>query len=598
MGQELLSADPAAGQLLSSDPSAGLPVYRQSDRTPNDVDPNTIGTTLRTFWNDVNPVQLGQLVPGVPKALGGSGTDHPLALDPDNQYAPNFLVDMHRVKREADALWDKGDKVGAAAKYVESVIPILGPWMSGRGDEAQTGHWAKFGGHALALAANVAMGKAGNDALAARFPLASHPAASAPPVSADAIDFAQQRQIPLDAATVSDNLAVKGAQAIADRTVVGSRVATPANEARAAAMTRVGGELAEETSPLATTPEQAGLGLRRALTDKIAGHAQDANSAYDRLRALEESGTADSVGPTRSQTTVDLRPAKAQLRATFEQLTRQYPLTQQQSSFGYKALSNILQGPDFAPLSQVDQDLGAIKAIAREQGGQAKLGVSALEGAVQKAAAAGGPEVVNALREGRQATIAKYAASDVLDTLHDEPVRTIKALTAPKDAAIQSLRAVTAQVPGQTAEIARAYLEDLLDKPQAVAEWRKLGGQTKAILFPKTSAMLDHFFALTDRISKTNVNPSGSGYVASLAAQGAQFGAAPISAIVTQLGAAGVAKLMRSPAAIQALTRGLSLPSTASTAAKAAAVANVVRSAREAGVVLDFPKAADREAAR
>src|SRR6185436_2440711 len=126
----------------------------------------------------------------------------------------------------------------------------------------------------------------------------------------------------------------------------------------------------------------------------------------------------------------------------YDQMRRQLPITQQQASPGLKAIQNILEGPDYASLSQIDRDLSAIKTVAREHGGLAKFAVTQLDAAVTQAAAYGGPEVVKALREGRSATTAKYAATDVLERLSAEPVKTIKALTAPKDAAIQQLRTV------------------------------------------------------------------------------------------------------------------------------------------------------------
>jgi hypothetical protein len=297
---------------------------------------------------------------------------------------------------------------------------------------------------------------------------------------------------------------------------------------------------------------------------------------------------------------VELRSVKAYLQPVYDQMRRQMPITQQQANPGLKALENIVNGPDWAPLSQVDRDLSAIKTIAREQGGLAKYAVGKLDAAVTQAAENGGPGVSEALQQGRAATIAKYAASDVLERLNAEPVKTIRALTATKDSAIQQLRAVTDQVPAQASAIARAYLEDLLEKPNKVAEWSKLGTQTKAILFPKPgqAQALDNFFALTHRISQTNVNPSGSGYMAALGAQGAMLWYDPVHAVPLQIGAVALAKLLRSPVAIQALTKGLSLPQMAPIAVRTAATANLIRAAREAGVPLAAPAAAGQEATR
>lgn len=570
---------------LAQQHGAAVPAFTQSDTTPNEVDPNTVGTFIRHIWSGINPVQLGQLLP-FPKSLGGSGTDHPLLPS-------NVLKAAQAVKAEGDAAWNKGDKVTAAAKYVESIVPILGPMMSHMGNQLQAGKYAAVAGDTAALAAQTAAGPALKADLNATYPLANrasvltNPQLTQPTPQAQALQFAQARGVPLDAATVSDNIAVKRAQAAADQSFLGSGVAAKAKAAQSAAMERVGGELADETLGTTTTPEQAGTSLRNALAAKVEAHHQAANIAYDSVRGLESPETA-----------VDLTPVKTALRPVYKQMTRQMPITQQQANPGLKALDNIITGPDTGPLSQVDRDLSAMKSVAREQGGLAKLAVAKLDTAVTTAAKNGGPDVWAALQEGRQATAAKYAASEVLDTLADEPVKAIRAITAPKDAGIQQLRTVAAQVPQQVPEIARGYLEDLLDRPQRVADWNKLGTETKAILFPKAgqTEALDNFFRLSDRISKTNINPSGSGHQAYVVGQMAMLGYDPLKAVAGQVTAAALAKLLRSPAAISALTRGLSVPGNAAMAVRAAAALNLVRAARSAGVALDLPAAAQQQA--
>src|SRR6185436_16907681 len=245
------------------------------------VEPNSLGTLATHLWAGVNPVQIGQLLP-FPKALGGSGTDHP--LNPQK-----IADDLYAVKQEAQAALAKGDYTTAIAKYVESVIPVLGPWMSHQGNQLQRGEYAAAAGDTLALAANVAAPKGLSTLTEARYPLAAHPAAGAAPAAVHpSVRFAAQHDIPLDAATVTDNLAVKGAQALADRSLGGSLVATPARARQAAALTRAGETLTDQAHPVATTPEQAGLGLRDALTAKVRGHTQTADTAYERIRTLEQ----------------------------------------------------------------------------------------------------------------------------------------------------------------------------------------------------------------------------------------------------------------------------------------------------------------------
>lgn len=471
-------------------------------------------------------------------------------------------------------------KAGTAAKegrYSEllghtaaGMLPVVGPAAASAGEQVASGDVAGGLGGGAGLLAPFGAGPA---VRAARGALPTRAAAVPNPT----VEFARARGVPLDAATVSDNLAVKGVQKAADRTLAGGSIARTAKAAESQAMARVGGELADQAHPVPTTPELAGTSLRDSLAVKMEGHAQQANVAYDRLRTLESPATA-----------VDLVPVKASIQPLVDQMKRQMPITQQQANPGLKALQNILDSADSAPLSLIDKDLSAIKGLAREHGGVAKLAVSRLEAAVQKAAAAGGADVVDALTAGRQATIAKYGASDVLERLHAEPVKTIKTLTTPKDAAIQQLRAVVKEVPDQAPIIGRALLEDLLERPQAVADWHKLGPLTKAELFPAKGHIqaLDQFFALKDKISKTNVNPSGSGYSALNAAELAGAGTNPLAFAGFELSAATVAKLLRSPTVVRVLTDGLRLPSSAPLTAQTAARARLVRVAAQAGVRL------------
>jgi hypothetical protein len=250
---------------------------------------------------------------------------------------------------------------------------------------------------------------------------------------------------------------------------------------------------------------------------------------------------------------------------------------------------------------QIDRDLSAIKSIARSQGGLAKMAVSRLYAAVQTAAANGGDRVLQTLQQGRGATSAKYATQNLIDALPggkmEEPVAVFRAATAPKDAGVEFLRTVRQQVPQALPQIARAKLEDLVGmKPdKAFAEWQNLGAQTKSILFPQAghAQALDHFFLLQQRMA-TNPNRSGTAYVAALGAQGAAFWTNPVASLAGQVGAAGLSTMLHSPAVTKALTRVVSVSAAPSTAfaVRAAALASLARAARDAGVPLGLPAAA------
>src|SRR4051812_45572526 len=177
---------PAAAAPAGFIADAPAATFRQSDTTPNELDPNTIKSLATHLWDGINPVKIGAMLPW-PKLLGGSGLDNPLN--------PGKIVrDLALVKKDASARLASGDYVGAFAKYVESVIPVLGPMLSQQGDRWQSGHYMAALGDSLALAANVAAGKVGGELLADQYPLAATAArAPKPPTGpgAGAIQFAR-----------------------------------------------------------------------------------------------------------------------------------------------------------------------------------------------------------------------------------------------------------------------------------------------------------------------------------------------------------------------------------------------------------------------
>jgi hypothetical protein len=268
---------------------------------------------------------------------------------------------------------------------------------------------------------------------------------------------------------------------------------------------------------------------------------------------------------------VDLRDAKAALRPIRDQLKRQYPLTQRQASAGYQALDNIVEGPDHAPLTQVDTDLGAIKSIARGKGrndlpelasvsqGLAKTAIDKLDATIRTTAAGAGADVLPSLLRGRQATAAKYTAGQVYDAIRSEPVQAFNQATYADDAGLRQLQKVAALAPDAMQKVGRAYLDDLVDKATAngkferadalAASWAKLGPETKKLLFkdPAYIRDLDNFFRLAKEIN-TNPNPSGTA--------GQMTAANLASAIPMKI----ASKLLYSRSGIKTLINGIRLP--------------------------------------
>lgn len=610
-----LSTDPNAGVplpptrgYLSLDPNAGDPIQQEavSAGSGKGLGEEAIAAFAdfgRGLWNYANPLAIG------------SALAHPINT------AKSLLAAQGNQWTEATKAMDAGNHGEAAEHLAAWLLPVLGPAVDASIQKIRTGRVSEGLGEVSALIFGPAAVKALGGA---KVPGLGAPAMLA---DADAVQFGIERGIPVDAATASGNRFVKGVQHLADRTAGGSVVAEKATKAQAEALTRVGKELAAEAyGKRAVSPEGAGRAVVRAVEAQAKREQGLANAAYDQLRSLEampqhvkpvttgqkivDTGVvgADGRAITRVENTVetmglavDLRQSKRALRGLHDQLLRQYPVTQQQASPGLKALQNVIEGPDFAPLSQVDADLSAIKTIARSDNpafktpGQATAmaALQQLEHAVERTAAAAGPDVQAALKAGRQATINKYASLGVLDELKAEPVKAFRQAIENRDAGIGRLRRVQRETPDAMPLIGRAYLEDLLDiatneggfaKGGTIASrWGQLGPQTKRTLFGTSLASdLDKFFLLAKRLGE-NPNPSGTAHVASIGAQGALLWTEPVSGVALQLTGYGLSRLMHSPRGVRALIRGLSIPESNRAAAIAATV-ELTNAARDAGV--------------
>lgn len=385
-----------------------------------------------------------------------------------------------------------------------------------------------------------------------------------------AVQFGLDRGVPIDAATATGNPAIRGTQNLADRSLLGAGVATRSRQQQADALGRVGNELADEVRPGGSvTPEQAGEGVRTAVLDRVRQHGSEADAAYGQLRSIEQQNPGIRVG---------LIEVKTQLRPLYNRLKRESELVPLQGDKGraLTALDRLMNGPDSGFLSDVDAALGDLKALARAdipelrtQGqGIAAQAVQQLEAKVQQTAGRMGRGALNALMEGRRATVSKYGAADVLDQLRTEPVQVFNQTVWAKDAGIDRLREIATIAPNELPKIGRAYLEDLVGKATAqggfsgadglFTKWQNLGPQTKQLLFqnPRLVRDLDSFFLLAKKINE-NPNPSGSAYVASLAAQGGYLALDPVTGGAMAITGYTLAKLLHNPTTVRLLTQGL-----------------------------------------
>jgi hypothetical protein len=669
-----------------------------------------------------------------------------------------------------------------AGHALAAITPIVGPAAAGAGEKIGQGQIAEGLGEAAGLVGGIVAPAA---VARARGVTVRSPFANPNAVEADAVAFGQARGVPVDAGTATGNQVVRGAQALAEHSIPGSVVGVRGRAAREAALARVGNELADQAYPSPVTPEQAGQGIRDSVLEQVRKEAGQANTAYDRLRKIENdpanrrsvtlkeidpldskesgsgvprrdgrlakpgasiteltdaaladarrngyTGSADDFkvefyerarqarelgksmsegaeyGPAallgeirrlggirpfdvdyvqgapkavmrgewdsivggfkqnhgqsgsssvfrreglgvddlidqlhqnpawkqavpderalmevlddvsrdpkalegasgdlehllrgagveagqpwwsglksntvEMQAPVDLRVVKEALKPIYDELMMRYPVAQQEASAGLKAIANVVNGADYAPLSTADANLGAIKGIARTDlpelrsvsQGTAAEAVKWLESAVQRTADELGPEAAGSLRAGRDATIRKYAAGDVLEQIRTEPVQAFNQATFAKDAGIKLLRDVAKQAPSELPKIGRAFLDDLMAKAtsaggfkqagQIAATWEKLGPQTKLLLYkdPAYIKDLDRFFLLARKMGESP-NPSGSALVGSIAGSAAHMAVSPATGIPLQLAGGAIAKLLQSPRGAKLLSQGFRIP--------------------------------------
>lgn len=326
-------------------------------------------------------------------------------------------------------------------------------------------------------------------------------------------------------------------------------------------------------------------------------HGKRAAASGELERALQIQGIepgakwwSSASEPTKSvQLAVDIRPAKAALQPMYDEMMQAAQIS---PPFGAKGqalttLHKLMTGPDQASLSVVDSALSDLKRLARPDGmgmrsagqGAAAKAVGELDQWVKMTAESAGPEALEALETGRAATIAKYAAADVLKSLYKggKPVKAYGKLTSAGDANLDTLQAVAKQAPAELPKVGRAVLDGLLEKATAnggfehgaaiAAKWEKLGPETKRLLFkdPGYVAELDNFFRLA-RMTAENANPSGTAHALIAGGQIAHAVTSPLTAVASQIGYASVSKFLHSAAGVRLLTEGIKLPKSAAAA--------------------------------
>lgn len=610
---------------------AGQSPFASDNESPKAAAPSD-PSLVKRYLDKVNPIAAAQsfgraVIPeAMARALGANDAEA-------KQYGPmntlhNIGAAQQDVFNQAKEAYDKGDYGSAAIKAMFGMMPIVGPEFNQMGDNARAGKWGEALTDVAAMGTNIAMPAVAGKVTANVGKVL--PAARTAEEAA-AVDFGRANDVPIDAATATGNRYVQGMQAMADRSPIGSVVAGRAGNAQAQAMRRVAGDLKNQASPVAVDPVVAGERVAKALETKIQRHHAEATAAYDKLRDFEQNATPDMVRAKNTgagaddfndmQLAVDLRSSKPQFQPILNQLLKKKELTGQlQGAEGRAAvaLDSLVNGPDFAPLSVVDSALSDIKGMARGadmpelrtsgQGIAAEV-VKRLDAQVRARASRAGSDVLKALDDGRAATKAKYATADARDLLvpaSGEPRRVFNSLTANEDAGITKLRELQKVAPQELPTVARALLDDLFTKPMEEGgfsrglstfnDWQRLGSQTKKLLFPKPgqTQSLDSFFLLAKKLSESP-NPSGTALTANSMGQTVLAFTNPSVGVPVVIGSGALSKILHSPKAVDFLTRGLRLSVDTKPGTTAVAASQFVRAAKEAGVVIQMPKAAETQ---
>lgn len=505
--------------------------------------------------------------------------------------------------REAYAVGDLGN---ATMHFTNWLVPLIGPGV----DEAVYGEKtpgenpsnAKRMGRATGVMASIFAPKAAANALGGR----KIPALSKdnPDLPSEAMQFARDQGIPLDAATATGSKPVRNLKAVADNSITEGFTHRGQNfrKSQDAALERVGGELSDRARPADWTPERAAQHLRKQVDNRVGEGRAEAADAYKTLKDLEAdpanaTTVVDTPGVTKTTSdgrsaviqppvtrsvalATDLTPAKAGVKAWYDELLAR------QARVGLdapetkvlRALDRLIEAPDTVALSAADGILGGFKSIARGAPATGRAQAAAVKAITElstqvDASARTVPGATKALAEGRAATRAKYQALEMLDELNAEPVRAFRDLMSAGDASLVKLRALAKfTTPADMATLGRAWLQQGVEGvaggkqgwTKMKSDWNKVGAETRKIVFGKDTTLprdIDHFLRVASEIEK-NPNPSGSALNLITATQGAallQFAELASGAKIL-IGADLLSRLMYSPTGVRLLTRGLVTP--------------------------------------
>ncbi len=463
----------------------------------------------------------------------------------------NALVQPNEAAiQEATDAYKKGNYGRMALSTVEA-IPMLGAPIRQAEQDIRNKDWGALAGTGATAALPAVLKKVKG---AIGIPNALNQ------VEQSAVNYATREGIPVDLGTATGNKFIGASQAIMEKQPFTANHVQKLRQAQEQSVAQAGNRLATSIAPTGTGDAvAAGEGVIGQTKARVKNLNDIADRSYGELRRIQaqpqntrpvQVGTTQAPGPNPAasltpagmpvtvpniqnlQLPTDYTRLKIQVAPIVEQLEKTIPEAQRQASPGYSALRQILDRPDAVDVSTAQADLSAIQNIARPYNelpqvkgvskGLAASAVPTLRSSIDNAIAAAGPRATQVLERGRQATKAKYATNDILESLPTEPGQIVKRLARNDDTGVQLLRNVQQTAPKALPSVARSVVEDLVNEltyqgdvrraQSVVRSWHNIGDQTKAILFPDATKRqnITDFVNFAEMMTR-QANPSKTG---------------------------------------------------------------------------------------
>lgn len=349
------------------------------------------------------------------------------------------------------------------------------------------------------------------------------------PAEGAALDYLESKGVQVPAGARTGNTYVKNVQKAADSTPLGGIVAQRAQTANTGALRTEAGALVDRATPDVSP-------------DALYGKFRDAAADPANLKTVQTGTKQQQIGTnyttgapiTKTVPVTEDIPLPAKVGDLKEALQPIYdemqwmPAATRNASAGYRAIENILKGPDTIPATSAEIGLSGLKELARDGAGRsaglAKLVVPRLQKIVDDATAQAGPDVVDALQQGRKAA-AQQMGADTLQGI-----------------------------------INKAQAEGGFNREAGI--WQNYQTARPALqkqLAPELVSDLDKFFLGAKKLAE-NPNPSGSATTLISFSSGGLVVHNPAVGVPVVLGAGALSKMMHSPAGVRMLTQGMKLP--------------------------------------